>query len=482
MGTTLMRFSREAGNYVTYVTQEVGDTIEFETTEEPSFPSSTKATHVNVYINAGLKSGSGNYRSTPLAVEFKCNGSWRRVWSGSRELSGDGGDGTVDISSISIPSSYQHDFATYGVKEIRFVQTDSKYAIKGMSTAYGVARFTYEESSSGGDSGSGSGSGGGWEEDVTHCTSPTSVGVQIGESDVILDWEGAEPGKNNPINCYLISYYDCIGPTDRPNAVSPEIVGYYDESPARVPKPPEGVYRYYMVTTIGSDPEYVSYGGTFAPYIYFPITTTRCIAPKTVSVEKTITAAKTNRLSWSGAQGGTNNAISGYFIQYRDGRKDNVWDINWSELKTVGTETSTEVDMPMNGCYRMYKVWTLGAAGSSYRSSDGTLSNITFRGPGGLDDFTDSPLVAGETHVKALHMQELQDRANSMRDFYHLPAYNFTPITDGVTDLKDWTAHVNEVRAAVDEITRDHAAWITISANCPRADVIEQLRAVILSI
>jgi hypothetical protein len=138
--------------------------------------------------------------------------------------------------------------------------------------------------------------------------------------------------------------------------------------------------------------------------------------------------------------------------------------------------------MPADNTYRKYRVWTLGAAGTSWRSDSGTESEAAYRGHAELEGFTDSPLVAGETPVKALHMQELQDRVNTLREFYGLSAYGFTAITGVATALKDWTAHVNEIRAAVDEIGEEHVAWIAIPVNCPRADVIEQLRAVILAI
>lgn len=208
---------------------------------------------------------------------------------------------------------------------------------------------------------------------------------------------------------------------------------------------------------------------------------TRVTRPESVSIANSVSALATNTLSWKGAGVGTSNAISGYFIQYADSSDNKTWGA-WTELKTVGVVNSCEVAMPAENKYRKYKVWTLGAAGSSWRSAEGTESSgSTYRGHAALTDFTDSPLVAGQTYVKALHMQELQDRANTLRGFYGLKAYSFSKVTGGATDLKHWTTHVNEIRAAVDEIGKSHAAWISFSVNCPRADVIEQLRAVILS-
>lgn len=209
---------------------------------------------------------------------------------------------------------------------------------------------------------------------------------------------------------------------------------------------------------------------------------TRVTRPESVSIVNSVSALSTNTLSWNGAKDGTNNAISGYFIQYADSHDDKTWS-EWAELKSVGVVDSTEVAMPADGKYRKYKVWTLGTAGNGWRSAEGTESSgSTYRGHAALEGFTDSPLVVGETYVKALHMQELQDRANALRGFYGLAAYKFSTITGGESDLKHWTAHVNEIRAAVDEIGKSHEAWISFSVNCPRADVIEQLRAVILAL
>lgn len=207
----------------------------------------------------------------------------------------------------------------------------------------------------------------------------------------------------------------------------------------------------------------------------------RCTAPGWVSIENSVTPRETNMLTWGAGGAGTNNAVTGYFIQYADSTDGANWSA-WKELKTVGNVNSAEVAMPASNTYRKYKVWTLGAAGSDWRSVDGTESSgSTYRGHAELDGFTDSPLVAGETPVKALHMQELQDRANTLREFYGMSSYGFSEIVSKETDLKNWTAHVNEIRAAVDEISTDHDAWIAIPVNCPRADVIEQLRAVILA-
>lgn len=97
-----------------------------------------------------------------------------------------------------------------------------------------------------------------------------------------------------------------------------------------------------------------------------------------------------------------------------------------------------------------------------------------------LDGFTDDPLVANETPIKALHMNELFDRVAKLRDFYNLSPYTFPPVAAGQTSLADWFLHVVHIRTALDEIRTDHDPWLVISENKPRADVMKQLRDVVM--
>lgn len=72
-------------------------------------------------------------------------------------------------------------------------------------------------------------------------------------------------------------------------------------------------------------------------------------------------------LAWSGATGGTNNAITGYEIEYAtsfDGA-------SWSGWMPVGTATvSPMADTPgiVMGAFQKYRVRTIGAAGADYYS------------------------------------------------------------------------------------------------------------------
>jgi hypothetical protein len=65
--------------------------------------------------------------------------------------------------------------------------------------------------------------------------------------------------------------------------------------------------------------------------------------------------------------------------------------------------------------------------------------------------FTDDPLVAGTTVVKAIHITELRSRINAVRAARGLPAYSFTDptLTAGTTVING--VHVGELRTAISE-------------------------------
>lgn len=98
--------------------------------------------------------------------------------------------------------------------------------------------------------------------------------------------------------------------------------------------------------------------------------TTACGAPTSCSVSP-ILAEGTVSLSWSGASGGINNAISSYEIQYSDSTDNLTWGA-WTALTTVtttATSGSVSVDPPSTrGNYRRFQMRTRGTAGASYYS------------------------------------------------------------------------------------------------------------------
>ena len=211
-------------------------------------------------------------------------------------------------------------------------------------------------------------------------------------------------------------------------------------------------------------------------------------AGATCSVNKTL-SNDIVELSWGGSAAGFRNAITGYEVQYCESSDGLSWG-EWTALNTVSstaTGDSTSVSPSSTyGNYRKFRVRTQGAAGSDYYSDWLESANVLRRDHAALSGFTDSTLTAGTSPVKALHMTELQDRVNTLRTFYGLSAYSFTTITAGTTGLSGWTAHVNQIRTAIEDVCtasgKTHATWISFTANCPRADIIQQLRSVILAL
>lgn len=98
--------------------------------------------------------------------------------------------------------------------------------------------------------------------------------------------------------------------------------------------------------------------------------TTAAGAPTACSVNQTVAEGNVT-LSWSGASGGTNNAISSYEIQYSDSSNNFTWG-SWTALTTVtttATSGSVSVAPPATrGYYRRFQVRTRGTAGASYYS------------------------------------------------------------------------------------------------------------------
>ena len=99
--------------------------------------------------------------------------------------------------------------------------------------------------------------------------------------------------------------------------------------------------------------------------------------------------------------------------------------------------------------------------------------------PPELIDYTDPNPVAGETYVRAVHMTELHTNVNLLRTAKKLGEYAFADIAKLQTLLDGWNAHVAEIRAALDEVSTDHEAWLALGDNCPRLDVLLQLRRVV---
>lgn len=105
---------------------------------------------------------------------------------------------------------------------------------------------------------------------------------------------------------------------------------------------------------------------------------------------------------------------------------------------------------------------------------------INYRTP--FEAYTDAEIIAGKTPIKAAHMLELWENINIMRQGYALPVHAHADIRAGYTSLGGWADHIQEMRAAIDEIGQSHETWLAITQNKPRADVIMQLRRVVAAL
>lgn len=101
-----------------------------------------------------------------------------------------------------------------------------------------------------------------------------------------------------------------------------------------------------------------------------------------------------------------------------------------------------------------------------------------------IDEFANEIEVGSP--VKAVHITELREIVGRLREFYALPAYPFSTIVAGSTSLGGWLTHVNELRSAIDDIAVElgetHEKWIAIERNQPRADVMNQIRRVLIAL
>lgn len=103
--------------------------------------------------------------------------------------------------------------------------------------------------------------------------------------------------------------------------------------------------------------------------------------------------------------------------------------------------------------------------------------------------FTDSPLVAGSTPVKAVHITELRTAINTLRVRYGLGAATWTDptLTAGATPIR--AVHLTEMRTALSEAyvasgraAPTYATTVTAGASVFTAERITELRSLVLAI
>ena len=99
--------------------------------------------------------------------------------------------------------------------------------------------------------------------------------------------------------------------------------------------------------------------------------------------------------------------------------------------------------------------------------------------------FTDDPLIAGVTLVRAVHITELQVRINGIRARLEMTASTFTPVNAGMMIDAD---HVLELRSALAEayvqsgLAKPSYTGDPASASLIRASHVSETRAAVLGI
>lgn len=95
------------------------------------------------------------------------------------------------------------------------------------------------------------------------------------------------------------------------------------------------------------------------------------------------------------------------------------------------------------------------------------------------------------TKVKASHISYLRNAVNTVREYYSLPIVNWKDIIiKGKTSILMWPYHIIEIRSAIDEIAAliknyipyEDISWIPLTKGRPKADVVNQIKNIILTL
>lgn len=105
-------------------------------------------------------------------------------------------------------------------------------------------------------------------------------------------------------------------------------------------------------------------------------------------------------------------------------------------------------------------------------------------------------IAANETHVKAAHIKVLRTATNMVRSYYNLPSVTWKEqIVAGRTTVKNWPFHITEIRKAIEGIISSvnsfdpssafdilPVTWLPIGTGRPRADVMQQIQDLIITL
>lgn len=111
---------------------------------------------------------------------------------------------------------------------------------------------------------------------------------------------------------------------------------------------------------------------------------------------------------------------------------------SFATIATVTGTTYTDTTASTNTAY-LYRVLAVGSGGTSGASNVDLATTVIF---------TDDPLIAGSTVIKAVHLAELRTAVNAVRALAGLSAATFTDAATRGVVVK--AVHINELRSALD--------------------------------
>ncbi len=153
-----------------------------------------------------------------------------------------------------------------------------------------------------------------------------------------------------------------------------------------------------------------------------------------------------------------------------------------------------------NGVKTVYQAETL-AAGNHTITLRCLDSDIESASPEVIRTFTVLPMpfetiTANETRVKAAHIQKLRTTVNTVRSYYNLSPVTWSEeIVAGKTTVKNWPFHITELRKAIEPVVTaingfdsssafdiPSVTWLAIGMGRPKADVMQQIHNLILTV
>lgn len=375
---------------------------------------------------------------------------------------------------------YSSDYTFRGAMD--FEQSDVSRFSDGTFDVYAEAYSTYDDATTYL-----------WEFTITveydtysKCGAPSNVKLSSATSTgdhVALSWGAASNGNDN-----AVSYYQ-IARKESTNGSSWGALTMWNSNAGKVTKynvpPPStpGNYYLYFVRAVGTaGTSYASDWAQCSGTLRNP-PIADCAPPRNLALSTAATSGTSATLTWEAGGGGTHNALSYYQIARAESADGATWGERTIYSANVGNVTTYSVPAPAQFGHRYrYYVRAVGAKGEGYASAWAECAQTLEKLRPDMSTYTDPTITPGETPIKAVHITELQTNVNLLRASMGLTEYAFSAIRAGYTSLAGWSSHIAELRAALDEITTTHEAWLEITENKPRADVLLQLRQVVASI